>query len=205
MTTSILIRSSIWSYTRKPNRTLDYPRTELLLSAAHVNKKSSIIFSTALFATSILAAPHESMFAKHAQPRATRTTRRDGPLPAHFTDSKEPEEPGNFFAVSYNSAWAGAILTAPPTGQIFNAVSCTFTVPTPSYPSGVTSGDYPAAIWVGIDGNTEALSFNPVLRSGLPAQATILTLLGTSGIQMPVLISAPPSFPSRQGMSSAFL
>jgi hypothetical protein len=124
--------------------------------------KSSIIFSIALFATSILAAPHESMFAKHVQPRATRT-RRDGPLPAHFTDSEEPEEPGNFFAVSYNSAWAGAILIAPPTGQIFNAVSGTFTVPTPSYPSGVTSGEYPAAIWVGIDGNTDGI----ILQSGI--------------------------------------
>jgi len=125
--------------------------------------KSSIIFSIALFATSILAAPHESIFAKHAQPRATRTTRRDGPLPAHFPNSQEPKEPGNFFAVSYNSAWAGAILIAPPAGQIFNAVSGEFTVPTPSYPSGVTSGDYPAAIWVGIDGNTDGI----ILQAGI--------------------------------------
>lgn len=68
--------------------------------------------------------------------------------------------------VQYSSNWSGATLVTPPSGQTFNAVSGTFTVPTPSAPSGVsaTDGEYAASAWVGIDGNTYSTA---ILQTGV--------------------------------------
>jgi len=59
--------------------------------------------------------------------------------------------------VQYSSNWAGGVLTAPPAGTTFNAVSAKFTVPTPS-------GSGSASAWVGIDGDTYQ---NSILQTGL--------------------------------------
>lgn len=39
-------------------------------------------------------------------------------------------------------------------GQTYTSVTGTFTVPSPSAPDGGDDGQYSAAAWVGIDGNT---------------------------------------------------
>jgi len=55
--------------------------------------------------------------------------------------------------VEYSSNWAGAVLVA--TDAEYTDVAGTFTVPTPSVPSGGTSNrEYSASAWVGIDGDT---------------------------------------------------
>jgi hypothetical protein len=72
-------------------------------------------------------------------------------------------EGDNVNYVQYSNNWAGAVLTAPPSGQTFNAVSGQFTVPTASAPSG-ESGTYSTSIWVGIDGDTYG---NAILQSGI--------------------------------------
>ncbi|KAH9834825.1 peptidase A4 family-domain-containing protein [Rhodofomes roseus] len=58
----------------------------------------------------------------------------------------------NVSNVEYSSNWAGAVYDSYPSGS-FTAVTGTFTVPTPSAPSG-GSGSYSASAWVGIDGDT---------------------------------------------------
>ena len=60
--------------------------------------------------------------------------------------------------VEYSSNWAGAVLTAPPSGTTFNAVSAQFVVPSP------TGSDGSASAWVGIDGDTYG---NAILQTGI--------------------------------------
>lgn len=57
--------------------------------------------------------------------------------------------------VEYSSNWAGAVLI----GTGYKSVTGTFVVPTPSTPSGGSSGtEYAASAWVGIDGDTASNS-----------------------------------------------
>jgi Peptidase A4 family len=125
--------------------------------------KFSIFFSTALFATSILAAPRGHGLASRAERRATRT---HSGAPLHLKHSKDVTDGENITHIDYSSNWAGAVLTAPPAGQTFNAVSGQFNVPTPSFPSGASSGgdSYAASVWVGIDGDTYQ---NAILQAGI--------------------------------------
>lgn len=58
----------------------------------------------------------------------------------------------NVSHVEYSSNWAGAVLIA--NSATYKSVTGTFTVPTPSKPSGGGSGSYSASAWVGIDGDT---------------------------------------------------
>jgi len=51
-----------------------------------------------------------------------------------------------------SSNWAGAVLNEP--AGTFRSVTGTFTVPTPSEPSGGGSGSHSASAWVGIDGDS---------------------------------------------------
>lgn len=71
---------------------------------------------------------------------------------------------GNKTDADYSTNWTGGVLTAPPSGQTFNAVSASFVVPQPSVPSGDGSETYSAAIWVGIDGDTYQ---NAIWQSGI--------------------------------------
>ncbi|CAJ2506535.1 Uu.00g006650.m01.CDS01 [Anthostomella pinea] len=52
--------------------------------------------------------------------------------------------------VEYSSNWAGAVLI----GTGYTSVTGTIVVPTPSKPSGSSSGTYSGSAWVGIDGDT---------------------------------------------------
>jgi hypothetical protein len=72
--------------------------------------------------------------------------------------------------IDYSSNWSGAVIKSPPTGQTFNAVSATFTVPGPAIPAGVASnGSYAASAWVGIDGDTYS---NAILQTGIDFSIT---------------------------------
>lgn len=63
--------------------------------------------------------------------------------------------------VEYSSNWAGAVLI----GTGYTKVTGTFTVPTPSIPSGGESNEeYCASAWVGIDGDTCTTS---ILQTGV--------------------------------------
>lgn len=123
--------------------------------------KLSIFLSSAIFAATILAAPRSKRgLADRVQRRATRTHLTAPPKIIHEADITEGD---NVTHVQYSDNWAGAVLTAPPAGQTFNAVSGQFTVPTASAPSG-GSGTYSASIWVGIDGDTYG---NAILQAGV--------------------------------------
>ena len=115
--------------------------------------KLSILLSTAL-ATGILAAP------RGKDGLARRRARRAG-APAKIVDRPTPT---NQTDDDYSTNWTGGVLTAPPSGETFDAVSGSFVVPQPSVPSGDGDGSYSAAIWVGIDGDTAG---NAIWQSGI--------------------------------------
>jgi hypothetical protein len=116
----------------------------------------SSFFSTALFATTILAAPRGSGSARRATRRAATRTGGLADIKGH-EDVFNPET-GNTTHVQYSSNWAGAVITSPPSGETFSFVQGQFVVPTPSLPAGS------AAIWVGIDGDTYG---NAILQAGV--------------------------------------
>ena len=129
-------------------------------------KFSAAILSNVLFATTILAAPRGHGLETRVARRAanTRLTHPLIPVAPPSTTTNDPLDE-NATHIQYSSNWAGAVLTAPPAGQTFNAVSAQFTVPTPSVPpGGSSSGSYSASAWVGIDGDTYG---NAILQSGI--------------------------------------
>ncbi|KAF4622679.1 hypothetical protein G7Y89_g14348 [Cudoniella acicularis] len=96
-------------------------------------------------------------FAGIAQRRSNRV-RRTNPLDRIQATPTSEDVSTNNSHVEYSSNWAGAVLTAPPAGTTFNAVSARFVVPTP------TGSDGSAAAWVGIDGDTYS---NAILQTGI--------------------------------------
>lgn len=123
--------------------------------------KLSVFLSSAIFATAILAAPRSKRgLANRAQRRAVST---HASAPAQILHEGVVTEGDNVTHVQYSNNWAGAVLTAPPAGETFSAVSGQFTVPEASAPDG-GSGTYSASIWVGIDGDTYG---NAILQSGV--------------------------------------
>jgi len=125
--------------------------------------KFSILFSSALFTATVLAAPRGRGLAKRV---ATRT-RNSGF--ASIIHSEDIVEGSNVTHIDYSSNWSGAVLTAPPAGSTFNAVSGQFTVPVPSVPSGQGDGTYSASVWAGIDGDTYQ---NAILQAGIDITVT---------------------------------
>ncbi|KAH8815383.1 peptidase A4 family-domain-containing protein [Xylogone sp. PMI_703] len=124
-------------------------------------KFSAALISYVLFTTSALAVPHGSTL---EQRQARRALARKSRLP-QYEKIEGAEANGNETQVSYSTNWSGAVLTAPPAGQTFNAVSASFVVPTPKVPSGSSSrGTYAASAWVGIDGDTYQ---NAILQTGV--------------------------------------
>jgi hypothetical protein len=117
--------------------------------------KLSLLLSTVLFAADILAAPRGL-----AQRVARRSSGIRNSKPLNLVEGFLLENETN---VQYSSNWAGAVITSPPSGQKFNAVSGKFNVPTPSAPSG-SSGSYSASAWVGIDGDTYSAA---ILQAGV--------------------------------------
>ena len=125
-------------------------------------KLSVSFLSTVLFTTTILARPHS-----RAERRATRTFKSQPLIP--YTGPPGPNPVPDNSNVQYSDNWSGAVLTAPPAGQTFNAVSGTFTVPTVSPPSGAGDGSWASSGWVGIDGDTYG---NAILQTGIDFTVT---------------------------------
>jgi hypothetical protein len=134
-------------------------------------KFSAALLTNLLAATVVLAAPRDSKRAGHGL--ASRIARREAARngnPLKLSESSaafrtEALATGNATHVTLESTnWAGGILTAPPAGQTFNAVSARFTVPTPSKPAGVSGSSFAASAWVGIDGDTAQ---NAILQTGV--------------------------------------
>jgi hypothetical protein len=123
-------------------------------------KLSAILLTNVVFATVALAAPG-SIARRHAS-----RARNSNPLLT--VSSITSETLLNASHVQYSSNWAGAIITAPPAGQTFNAISGSFTVPTPKAPSS-GSGSWSSSAWVGIDGDTYQ---NAILQSGIDFTVT---------------------------------
>lgn len=115
-----------------------------------------------LLSSAVLAAP-----LSRVQRRAASRLRKSGPL--ILADEEEPSI-SNASHVSYSSDWAGAVITAPPAGQTFKAVSAQVTVPTVTKPPGATSnGPWSASAWVGIDGDAAG---NSILQTGIDITVT---------------------------------
>jgi len=124
-------------------------------------KFSVALISYALFTSSVLARPHGSSLGERV---ARRGLARKTRLP-QFEVIEATEAHGNETQVIYSSNWSGAVLSSPPSGQIFNGVSASFVVPTPQVPSGESSsGTYAASAWVGIDGYTYQ---HAILQTGI--------------------------------------
>lgn len=128
--------------------------------------KFSILLSTAIWATSIVAVPRGSGLGRRI---ASRTTRQGIPISIDRADGTLAVEAGNRTNVEYSSNWSGAVLTAPPPGETFSSVVGTFNVPAPKAPAGATSGTYSASIWAGIDGDTYQ---NAILQAGVDITVT---------------------------------
>ncbi|MCJ1355486.1 MAG: hypothetical protein MMC33_005478 [Icmadophila ericetorum] len=135
--------------------------------------KFSLLFSSAIFATSIFAAPVDveiGTTSKHSSKTHSpkvhspeiHSTKVQSRLQSHPL-IPETEASPDATGVQYSTNWAGAVLTAPPAGSTFNAISGTFTVPKPSVPSGKT-GTYSGAAWIGIDGDTYSKA---ILQAGV--------------------------------------
>jgi len=131
-------------------------------------KFSQIAFINALLAASAVAAPRgqKSRGLTDRVQRRANSHRSGKPLNRSSTASSVNETSH----VDYSSNWSGAVIESPPSGETFNAVSGTFTVPTPSVPSdGSDSSSYAASAWVGIDGDTYT---NAILQTGVDFTVT---------------------------------
>ncbi|TVY41451.1 Aspergillopepsin [Lachnellula subtilissima] len=116
-------------------------------------KYSLIALSNALLFSTAFAG-----IAQRIERRSDRVRSTHPKIPATGTTDGFDNETN----VQYSSNWAGAVLTAPPAGTTFNAVSAKFVVPTPS-------GSGSASAWVGIDGDTYT---NSILQTGLDFTVT---------------------------------
>ncbi|KAJ5584786.1 Aspergillopepsin-2 [Penicillium hispanicum] len=116
-------------------------------------------FSAALIGSSLLATALAAPLTSQRQARnearrlnrlgARSTTRKSNP--PYKPDTSEVLSLNKTSHEEYSSNWAGAVLI----GTGYTGVSAEFTVPTPSVPSGGSSGEqYCASAWVGIDGDT---------------------------------------------------
>jgi Peptidase A4 family len=127
-------------------------------------KLSLALLGTFLLSTT-LAAPRS----RHISPRNSNSNstniRAHQSIPKKISN-KQSHKVTNTSHTDYSSNWGGAVIKAPPAGQIFNAVSGSFIVPTPSIPSnGLGTGEsFAAAVWVGIDGDTYT---NAILQTGV--------------------------------------
>ncbi|KAL1984140.1 hypothetical protein VTN96DRAFT_9445 [Rasamsonia emersonii] len=109
--------------------------------------KFSTLASTLLLSSLAVAAPlTEKRRAAYEARRAVRNRHTNPPFKTNVT----VDGPNNKH-VEYSSNWAGAVLV----GTGYTSVTAEFVVPTPSAPSGGSSGtQYCASAWVGLDGNT---------------------------------------------------
>jgi hypothetical protein len=142
-------------------------------------KLSSALLQNVLFASAVLATPKGYGLASRVERRAARhlphpilaegiapaTPDRTTPALASITVVTGTAAPVAGDGGPQNTGnWAGAIIGSPPSGETFNNVVGTFTIPTPSTPPGPSGGSYYASVFVGIDGGTYK---NASLQSGI--------------------------------------
>ena len=111
--------------------------------------KFATAISTALLATTALAAP--SGAERYKQRLARRASGVRKTLPPQRIDNETNGPEGSDADQSTN--WSGVVITSPPDGSGFTSVSATFTVPEPQSTGG--SSAQAASAWVGIDGDSE--------------------------------------------------
>jgi Peptidase A4 family len=121
-------------------------------------------FSSALFATTVLANPFDRGIAQRGvqtpTPLPTASNRTSWPVHLAPGTSRIVKNLANEAVTNVNLSanWAGAVIGAPPVNDSFNYVQGQFVVPKPT---GAAGG---AAIWIGIDGvNTR----NAILQIGV--------------------------------------
>jgi len=112
-------------------------------------------FSVIALTNTLLFSTAFAGIAERAERRASRVRKTNPKIAA--TPTVNEDLATNNSNVDYSSNWSGAVLTAPPAGTTFNAVSAQFVVPTPS-------GSGSASAWVGIDGDTYS---NAILQTGI--------------------------------------
>ena len=128
------------------------------------------ILTASLLAASALARPHGSTISERAARRAAEGRKTHPFIPSSNSNSKTVEGSQAANGTQFSTNWSGAVLTAPPPGTTFNAVSATFTVPTVAPPSSAKgSGSWSAAAWVGIDGDTYGKA---ILQAGIDFTAS---------------------------------
>ncbi|KAJ5120986.1 uncharacterized protein N7515_008947 [Penicillium bovifimosum] len=119
---------------------------------------TTTILTTAMLAGSSLAAPRSGLL-ERLQARGA-LSRRSVPAERNGVLLKEASLGGN---LQYSKNWAGVVREEPPASATYNAVSATFTVPTPTATD--NSGDMQAvSAWVGIDGDTYTKA---ILQTGI--------------------------------------
>ncbi|KAJ3988069.1 peptidase A4 family-domain-containing protein [Lentinula detonsa] len=89
-----------------------------------------------------------------------RSLRHSNPLSRIEEPQPETSSASSNTTIQFSGNWSGAVLAAPPAGEIFTSAVGTFTVPSMS-PDG---NDGAAAAWVGIDGDTFATA---ILQAGV--------------------------------------
>lgn len=109
---------------------------------------ASLLLAGTALAAPLTAQRQARNEARRAQRRAAAGRKTNPPLDP--TNGQQIQLNGTK-EVEYSSNWAGAVLI----GTGYSKVTGTFTVPTPSIPSGGSrSKQYCASAWVGIDGDT---------------------------------------------------
>jgi hypothetical protein len=115
-------------------------------------KLSIALLSNVLFAITIAGSPLSSGLDRLIlEPRAGKPIGSHPNIkviPENIEGTLDTATPTDHFV-----NWAGAVLTAPPSGQTFNAVTGTFVVPEPSPPTS-GAGTWSVSAWVGIDGDS---------------------------------------------------
>ena len=132
--------------------------------------KLSSTFFALLCAATAIARPDGTGLARRMEERSkygpiTKPNRSGsgGPMvPANFTDGSVPNTNGTA-SQYYTTNWAGAIITAPPSGETFNIVMAEFVVPVPQPPT-TGAGVWYGTAWVGIDGFTYT---SAILQTGI--------------------------------------
>ena len=117
---------------------------------------------------SVIAYPYEKVSARQITRRTLPLNNKiSKPLVNNTASSLTPlkAEASTASNILYTGNWAGAILTSPPSNQIYNGATGGITLPKPSIPQQPTNQPlYSASAWVGLDGDTDT---NLILQGGV--------------------------------------
>jgi hypothetical protein len=102
-----------------------------------------------LLATSVFAIPSSrDRYNARVNRRSAARALKGQPMIKNTSPTTEISG-GNETNTEYSQNWSGAVIESPPSGETWQTVTGTFTVPVPSGSSGAA-----ASAWVGIDGDT---------------------------------------------------